>query len=409
MIRPSKSGSGPILPHERLRRRSPWTPGSVSNSRPRSTSASAFPSKAGETVRALGRRHALVVTDPGVRAAGLLDGPLAALARAGVEAAVFAEISGNPRDHECRAAAEAGRAFGADVVVAIGGGSPMDAAKTAAALLTNGGTPQDWEAPKLLDRDPLPIVAIPTTSGTGSEVTFYAVVTDTRRAFKMSLFDTRIAPKVALVDPGLTMSMPAAVTASTGMDALTHAVEAYTGRLANPISDALAVGAISLVAEHLLTAVHDGSDRGAREGMMMASLLAGMAFGNTDVAAVHCLAEAIGGRYDTPHGIANSVFLPHVFAFNAEAAPGRHAAVGEALGLDVRGRGHAEVALAAATAIASLAGEVGIPRFAELRGIDPADFPLLAETAKRNVSDPSNCRDLSVEDYLGLLRTAWEN
>ena len=364
-------------------------------------------SQAGETVRSLGGRRALVVNDPGVRAAGLLDGPLAALAAAGVEATVYDGISGNPRDHECLAAAEAGRSFAADVVVAVGGGSPIDAAKTAAALLTNGGTPPEWEAPKRLDRDPLPIVAIPTTSGTGSEVTLYAVVTDTVRASKMSLVDQRLAPRVALVDPALTLSMPPAVTASTGMDALTHAVEAYTGRLANPIADALAVGAIGLVAKHLPAAVRDGTDRGAREGMMMASLLAGMAFGTTDVAAVHCLAEAIGGRYDTPHGVANSVFLPHVFAFNAEAAPERHAAVAGALGLDVRDRGHAESAIGAAAAIASLAREVGIPRFAELRGADPADFPLLAETAKRNVSDPSNCRELSADDYRALLQTAW--
>ncbi len=141
---------------------------------------------------------------------------------------------------------------------------------------------------------------------------------------------------------------------------------------------------------------------------MMASLLAGMAFGNTDVAAVHALAEAIGGRYDTPHGVANSVFLPHVFAVNAEAAPERHAAVAGALGLDIRDRGHTESAIGAATAIAALAAEVGIPRFADLPGVDPADFPLLAESAKRNVSDPSNCRELSVDDYLTLLQTAWE-
>lgn len=361
----------------------------------------------GDAVRALGGRRALVVTDLGVFAAGLLEGPLAALAAAGIEATVFDGVSGNPRDHECLAAVEAASAFAADIVVAIGGGSPMDAAKTTAALLTNGGSPQDWEAPKPLARDPLPIVAVPTTSGTGSEVTFYAVVTDTARAFKMSLFDTRLAPRIALVDPALTLSMPASVTAATGMDALTHAVEAYTGRLANPIADALAVGAIKLVAQHLPAAVRDGTDRAAREGMMMASLLAGMAFGNTDVAAVHCLAEAIGGRYDTPHGVANSVFLPHVFAFNAEAAPERHAAVAGALGLDVRDRGHAESAMGAVAAIAGLAAEVGIPRFAALAGVDPADFPLLAETAKRNVSDPSNCRELTADDYLALLRSAW--
>ncbi len=362
----------------------------------------------GGAVTGLGAERVLVVTDPGVRAAGSLDGALASLGAAGVAAEVYDGISGNPRDHECLAAVEAGRAFGAQAVIGVGGGSPMDAAKTAAALLSNGGTPRDWEYPAQLRVDPLPIVAVPTTSGTGSEVTFYAVVTDTARAFKMSLFDTRIAPRVALVDPALTMTMPASVTASTGMDALTHAVEAFTGKLAHPITDALAKEAIGLIARWLPTAVRDGSNRDAREGMMLASLLAGMAFGNTDVAAVHCLAEAIGGRYDTPHGVANSVFLPHVFAWNAEAFAGRHAEVASALGLDVRGMPADEAARMAVERIAALTREVGIPRFRELRGADPADFPALAEAAKRNVSDPSNCRPLEVEDYLLLLNDAWE-
>ena len=355
----------------------------------------------GEEAAALGRR-ALVVTDPGVRRAGIADGPLAALRDAGLTVALFHGVSGNPRDHECLAAAEAGRALGADMVVAVGGGSPMDTAKTAAALLANGGTPQDWEAPARLDRPPLPVVAVPTTSGTGSEVTFYAVVTDTARHVKMSLFDPRLAPAVALVDPGLTMTLPAAVTASTGMDALTHAVEAATCRLANPVSDALAKEAIGLVARHLPTAVRDGANREARAGTMMGSLLAGMAFGNTDVGSVHCLAEAIGGRYDTPHGVANAVFLPLVFAHNAAAFPEHHAAVAAALGLG------GESAADAVAAVAALAREVGIPRLRDLPGIDPADFPALAEAAKRNVSDPSNCREMQVADYLRLLRQAWE-
>ena len=355
----------------------------------------------GEEAAALGRR-ALVVTDPGVLRAGIADGPLAALRDAGLTVALFHGVSGNPRDHECLAAAEAGRALGADMVVAVGGGSPMDTAKTAAALLANGGTPQDWEAPARLDRPPLPVVAVPTTSGTGSEVTFYAVVTDTARHYKMSLFDPRLAPAVALVDPGLTMTLPAAVTASTGMDALTHAVEAATCRLANPVSDALAKEAIGLVARHLPTAVRDGANREARAGTMMGSLLAGMAFGNTDVGSVHCLAEAIGGRYDTPHGVANAVFLPLVLAHNAAAFPERHAAVAVALGLG------GESAADAVAAVAALAREVGIPRLRDLPGIDPADFPALAEAAKRNVSDPSNCREMQVADYLRLLRQAWE-
>ena len=356
----------------------------------------------------LGVRRPLVVSDPGVVATGIVDRLVAPLAAAGLTVTRFDGVSGNPRDHECLAGEAVAREARVDGVIAIGGGSPMDAAKTIAALVTNGGTVQDWETPRALAHAPLPMIAIPTTAGTGSEVTFYAVVTDTTRAYKMSLFDTRLAPRVALVDPDLTLSVPSHITAATGIDTLTHAIEAYTGRLANPITDGLALQAIRLVARHLVTATRDGNDRGARAGMMMASLIAGMAFGNTDVAAVHCLAEAIGGRYDTPHGVANAVFLPHVFAHNAETAPERHAEVAEALGVETAGQTALDAALLGAAAVQRLTADVGIPRLATLPRVDPADFAALADAAARNVSNPSNCRPLSQDDYVRLLWQAWD-
>jgi alcohol dehydrogenase len=297
-----------------------------------------------ERVQELGGARVFVVTDPGVRGAGLVERLIAPLEAAGIATDVWDIISPNPRDYECNNAAEQAIAFETGVVVAIGGGSPMDAAKAVAALITNGGLVQVREAPRELRENPAPLIAIPTTAGTGSEVTFYAVITDTERKFKMSLLDTRLAPRIALVDPDLTHSLPPSVTAATGMDALTHAIEAYTCRLANPVSDALALRAIGLIARNLRRAVGDGANAEAREGMMTASLIAGMAFGNADVAAVHCLAEAIGGLYDTPHGVANSVFLPFVFARNAEASPERHAEVAEALGISRAGRDDLEVA-----------------------------------------------------------------
>lgn len=358
-------------------------------------------------VHALGGSRAFVVTDPGVVGTGLVERVLAPLAAAGIEVDVWDNISGNPRDYECNNASEQAIAFGADIVIAIGGGSPMDAAKAVAALVTNGGHVEDWEAPRQLDADPLPLIAIPTTAGTGSEVTFYAVVTDTDRKFKMSLFDTRLAPEIALVDSELTYSLPPHVTAATGMDALTHAVEAYTSNLANPVSDALALQAMRLIARWLPVAVADGSNAEARDAMMTASMIAGMAFGNADVASVHCIAEAIGGRYDTPHGVANSVFLPVVFAHNAETEPARHADVAEALGVARAGRPDAEVAADGAAVLSELARTVGIPHLRELPGIDPEDFPALAAASAVNVSNPSNCRPMDESAYLTLLETAW--
>lgn len=356
-----------------------------------------------QSVRA---ERVFVVTDRGVRATGLVDRLLAPVEAAGIALDIWDNISANPRDYEVGNAADQAVGFDAGAIVAIGGGSPMDAAKAVAALVTNGGRVEDWEAPAQLDRDPLPLIAVPTTAGTGSEVTFYAVITDTDRKFKLSLFDTRLAPRVALVDPALTHSLPPAVTAATGMDALTHAIEAYTCKLANPVSDALALQAMRLIAAHLRTAVRDGQNAAAREGMMMASLIAGMAFGNADVAAVHCLAEAIGGLYDTAHGVANSIFLPVVFAHNAEAAPERHAEVAIALGIAGDGSA-AAAAIAGAAYLTRLAEEIGIPRLSELPRVDPADFPRLAEASAQNVSNPSNARPLTAADYQMLLETAW--
>ncbi|MDP9366929.1 MAG: iron-containing alcohol dehydrogenase, partial [Chloroflexota bacterium] len=285
---------------------------------------------AGE-IQALGARP-FVVTDPGVRAAGLVDRLLASFAREDLAVEVFDGVSANPRDQECAEAAECARRFGADVMVGIGGGSPLDAAKAVAVLIANGGTVQEWESPKPLAHPALPIIAVPTTAGTGSEVTRSAVITDTTRRFKLTVKGPSTFPRVALVDPDLTRSVPPHVRAATGMDVLTHAAEAYTCRRANPVSDALALHATRLVARHLVRTMQAPEDDAARAGMMTASLIAGMAFGHADVAAVHCLAEAVGGRYDTPHGVANAVFLPHVFAHNAPAAPGRHADLARALG-----------------------------------------------------------------------------
>ncbi len=358
-------------------------------------------------IGALGAQRLLVVTDPGVRGAGIVERLIAPLVGAGLPVDVCDSISANPRDYECHNAAEQAVAFQTDLVVAIGGGSPMDAAKAVAALVTNGGRVQDWEAPRQLEKAPLPLIAVPTTAGTGSEVTFYAVVTDTERSFKMSMFDARLAPRIALVDPDLTQSLPPAATAATGMDALTHAIEAYTCTISNPISDALALQATRLIARHLKVAVSDGRNAEARQGMMMASLLAGMAFGNADVAGVHCLAEAIGGLYDTPHGIANSVFLPFVFAHNAEVLPDRHAEIAEALGVIARGRNSAEVAVDGVELLKRLSKEIGIPRMAELPKVDPADFPRLAATSAANVSNPSNCREMNESHYLQILESTW--
>lgn len=360
-----------------------------------------------DEVKALGGSRVLLVSDPGVVAAGLAAPLLDALDGAGVAASLFTSVSPNPRDAECRAAADAALAAGAHAVVGLGGGSAMDVAKSAAALATNGGTVKDWEDPRRLERAPLPCLCLPTTAGTGSEVTFVAVITDEERQYKMTLLDRRLAPDVAIVDSELTRTLPPALTAATGIDALTHAIEAYTCRAATPVTDLFALRAAALIAGGLERAVADGDDMEAREQVLLGSTLAGIAFGNSDVGAVHCLGESLSGLYDTPHGVANAVFLAEVLAFNVPADPARHATLARALGVDTAGMDDEAAGHAAAAWVADLRRRLGLPALRELPGVTPADFPRLAEMAAAHVCSPDNAREASTDDYLALLQEAW--
>jgi len=359
----------------------------------------------GEEVRRLGGSRALIVTDPGVEAAGLVDPVAACLTKAGVHTVLFDAVAPNPRDTCVQQGAELVASEGCDVLVAVGGGSPMDTAKAIGVVATHGGRIQDFEGLGLVQKPITPLVAIPTTSGTGSEVTFWAVITDTERSFKMSVGSPLCAATVALVDPELTLGLPAAVTAYTGVDALTHAVEGFTSALSEPLTDSLAVSAIRLIAGSLRKAHADGKDAEARYEMSLASLLAGVAFGNSDIAAVHCMGEAIGGLYDTPHGIAMAIYLPVVTEFNCETVPEKYAIVAEALGEDVSGLSRLEAARRASVAIRRLTDDLGIPS-ASQTGVRREDFPRLANAASVNVSVESNPREVTEADFMDLFEAA---
>ncbi len=361
----------------------------------------------GQEAAALSDGAVLLITDAGLVAAGLADRVAGIVKAAGRECTVFSAISSNPRDAECRAAADAALAAGAGAIVGLGGGSAIDVAKAAATLVTNGGRVKDWEDPKVPEKPPIPLLAVPTTAGTGSEVTWVAVITDEEHHYKMTLLDPRIAPRVAVLDPELTASLPLALTASTGMDALIHAVEAYTCKAANPVSDALALRAIGLVGGALPRAVADGTDRAARSDMLLGSLLAGMAFGNADVGAVHCLGESLGGVFDTPHGLACAVFLPAVLEFNAPADPVKHARVAAALGVEVGGRDDAAAAAAGVERVRALMREIGIPALRELQPLSDAEAEQVARLSAEHVCSPDNARDAGYEDYLALVRAAY--
>ncbi|EMT53374.1 MULTISPECIES: iron-containing alcohol dehydrogenase [Brevibacillus] len=362
----------------------------------------------GRCIRELGGTKALVVTDQGIVKSGILKTVTEMLEANAVAYAVFDQVKPNPRDVDCMEAYRIAREAGVDVLIGLGGGSSMDTAKAVGTLLTHGGQISDWYGLNVLQEPITPLLCIPTTAGTGSEVTFFSVITDTETKLKMNILDTRLAPRIALLDPELTVTLPSHVTASTGMDALTHAIEAYTCNISEPITDALALYAIDQIVRYLPIAVADGTNLEARKQMLAASLIAGIAFGNSDVGGVHCMAEALGGLYDTPHGVANSMLLPFVFEYNIPADPEKHAVVAERLGA-VRGdRSAEETAREGVRLLKKLAETVHIPKMKDLGNVNPDDFLYLAEAATQNVSAPSNPRPATKEDYLRLFRMAYE-
>ncbi|MCP8968080.1 iron-containing alcohol dehydrogenase [Ectobacillus ponti] len=365
--------------------------------------------KAAELVReTIWGDRLFIVTDPGLERLGLAAKLEHLFIRAGFVTEVFTQVRPNPRDTDCMAGGEAAKRFGADAIVALGGGSVIDEAKAIAILQALGGKPQDYAGRGNVPEDVVPIIAIPTTAGTGAEVTRSSVITDTERKIKFTIKDVRIAPALAIVDPVLTYDLPPHLTASTGMDALVHAIEAYTCKLSNPIADGLALQAMKHIYPNLRRAVRDGSDEEARYEMMIGSTIAGMAFSHADVAAVHCMAEAIGGLYDTPHGVANSMFLPYITAFNASADMKKHANIARTIGIAPAAVSDEEATARLVAEMKQLAADIGIPSFSSLQEVNPADFDYLAESSYLNGSTPSNARTITKEDYLQLFKQAYE-
>lgn len=342
----------------------------------------------------------LLITDPGIAQAGIE----ARARRLIPEAQVFAEVEPNPRFETVNRAGELARRCGAELVVGLGGGSALDAAKAVALLATNPGGIEDYEGRARYRVAPLPVLAVPTTCGTGSEVTWVAVITHTERRFKMSIKGPAMFPALALVDPDLLITLPPKLVASTGMDALVHAVEAYSVKPATFVTDAFALQAVRLCFAYLERAFRDISgDTEAREGMMKASVLAGLAFGNSDVGGVHCLSESLGALFDTPHGVANAVFLPFMMRYNLTAAAQRYAELAEAIGL--AGDDPEPQARHLIQRVRALSRAVRIPPFSEL-AVPEDRFPEIAEKSAANNSNPSNAREATAEDYLDILKSA---
>ena len=353
------------------------------------------------------RKKILIVTDPGVNRTGLVDKVKEVLNGAGyTQIWVYDDVAPNPRCESVNQGAEFARKVGAEILIAVGGGSPIDTAKGIGVLMTNPGIIEDYEGFFKVKNQLPPFITIPTTVGTGSEVTEWAVITDLKRKFKMSVADTKMYPDAALLDPVMVAELPASIVASTGMDALSHAIESYVCRVSQPISDAIALYAMELIAENIRNAVY-GESYEAKANLQLGAMMAGVALSQADVAGVHCMGEALGGMYDTPHGIANASILPYMMDFCAVADTAKFARIARALSRKAAHMEELEAARYAAVIVKQLNDDLKIPNLEEA-GADPEDFEALSQKAEANMSNPDNPRVTKAADYYQLFWKAYK-
>jgi alcohol dehydrogenase class IV len=378
----------------------------------------------GDLAGRLGAKRVLIATDAILEKAGLVDLVRSPLAEAGVTVETFTGGEPEPSMRAADACIGVGRQFRPDAVLGLGGGSNMDLAKIAATVLTHGGSPRDYVGDDKIPGPILPLICVPTTAGTGSEVSAASVLTDTDQQIKVGILSNYLRPRVAAVDPLLTVSCPPKVTADSGIDALTHAIEAYTavdnavfplppgertvyqGR--HPMADCLAEKAIALIGANLRRAVADGSDVEAREGMALGATLAGLAFSNVGVAVVHALEYPVGGATHCSHGAGNGLLLPFVMRFNLAARLKEFATIARLLGEDMAGLNEKQAAEKAVTAAERLRRDIGIPQRLSELGVRESQLRPFAEKAfgiKRILR--VNPRPVTVEDLEGILRSAF--
>ena len=362
----------------------------------------------GEIAKSLGISRVFLVTDAGLIKTGLVAGALASLDAAGITTTVFSEVLADPPELSVQTAVDAARAAGADGVVGFGGGSSMDTAKLVALLARTPQALPDIYGINLARGPRLPLIQVPTTAGTGSEATAVSILT-TPSHEKKGVVSPLLLPDVALLDSHLTLGLPAAITAMTGVDAMVHAIEAFTSRLKkNPLSDALALKGLQLLYANLPAAVSDGKDATVRENMLVGSLFGGMAFANAPVGAVHALAYPLGGHYGLPHGLSNSLVFVAVLKFNLPAAAALYAELGRAILPQLATAPDSE---AASAFVAAMAGRVAAMPYAQnLRaaGVKESDLPMLAADAmKVQRLLVNNPRDVAYDDALALYQAAY--
>ncbi|MFV9511274.1 iron-containing alcohol dehydrogenase [Tepidibacillus sp. LV47] len=360
----------------------------------------------GERIKTLGGKKVLIVTDAFLAKVGMADQVKGLIEEAGLEAVIFDGAEPNPTDHNVEDGLKVWQENGCDSLVSLGGGSSHDCAKGIGLVAANGGRIHDYEGIDKSSNPFVPFVAVNTTAGTASEMTRFCIITDTSRKVKMAIVDWRVTPAVSINDPELMVGMPPSLTAATGMDALTHAIEAYVSTDANPLTDSAALMAIELISEYLPKAVANGSNMEAREKMAYAQFLAGMAFNNASLGYVHAMAHQLGGFYNLPHGVCNAILLPHVEQFNLIAAPERFRDIAVAMGENIDGLSVNEAAQKAIEAIKKLSASIGIPSGLAELGVKEEDFEIMAANAQKDATHLTNPRKATLEEIVQIFKNA---
>ena len=360
-----------------------------------------------EAIERLGKKKALVVTDPGLVKFGVAGMVTDVLDKAGISYEVFSDVKPNPTVTNVTNGIEAFRKAGADMIVAIGGGSSIDTAKGIGIVISNPDFADivSLEGCAPTKNKSVPIIALPTTAGTAAETTINYVIIDEEKQKKMVCVDPNDIPAVAIIDAELMYSLPKSLTAATGMDALTHAIEGYITKGAWEMSDMFEIEAVRMIARYLPVAVEDPDNADARNGMAVAQYIAGMAFSNVGLGLVHGMAHPLGSLFDVPHGVANALLLPTIMRFNKEECLDKYPAIARAMGVDTDGMTAEQASDAACEAVQALALKVGIPQHMAELGITENDIPRLAEQALADVCTPGNPRDVTLDQIVELYRS----
>lgn len=364
--------------------------------------------ESGELLKSLKAKKAMIVTDAFLAKTDMAPMLQDILRESDIASVVFSGAEPNPTDKNVEDGVSFYQKHDCDSLISLGGGSSHDCAKGIGLIVSNGGKIADYEGVDKSENEMVPLMAINTTAGTASEITRFCIITDTARKVKMAIVDWKVTPKIAINDPVLMKGMPVGLTAATGMDALTHAIEAYVSTAANVLTDSAALMAVKMIYQYLPKAVANGDYMKARDKMAFAQYLAGIAFNNASLGYVHAMAHQLGGYYNLPHGVCNAILLPYVEEFNLIGNLNRFRDLAETMGENITGLSTDDAAVKAIQAIRRMSKQLGIPANLKVLGVKPEDFEIMAENAMKDVCSLTNPRKATKEQIIEIYRQAYE-